>query len=128
MAESTESPSYRSGCPIASSLDVIGDRWTLVIVRDLINGKSRFGELLTSPEAITTSVLSDRLRRMEDAGLIDARRYEERPPRYQYELTEKGRALHSVLKELCVWANQWIPGTWVPPEKFMRRGVGRKRS
>ena len=61
---------------------------------------------------------------MEAAGLIDARRYEERPPRYQYQLTDKGRALHVVLQDLCTWANQWIPGTWVPPEKFMQRGAG----
>lgn len=128
MPESTQEAAHRSGCPIASSLDLIGDKWTLVIVRDLLNGKSRFGELLASPEAITTSVLADRLRRMEVAGLIDAKLYEDRPQRYQYELTAKGRALHPVLQDLCIWANQWIPGTWIPPEKFMRRRVGRRRA
>lgn len=121
MGKKAQNDTHRSGCPIATSLDLIGDKWTLVIVRDLMNGKARFGEFLTSPEGITTSVLSDRLQRLEAAGLIAAKAYEQRPLRYQYALTEKGLALHAVLRELCVWANQWIPGTWVAPEKFMRR-------
>ncbi len=127
MVQPTERATPRSGCPIASSLDVIGDRWTLVIVRDLINGKTRFGEFLTSPEGITTNILSDRLRRMQTAGLIDARLYEQHPPRYRYVLTDKGRGLHLVLQDICTWANAWIPGTWIPPETFMRPSARRTR-
>lgn len=110
----------RSSCPIATTLDILGDRWSLVIVRDMMIGKKRFAEFLGSPEAITTSVLSDRLAMLEAAGLIERRPYQKRPPRYEYLLTEEGRALLPVLQEICRWANKTIPGTWVPPDSFMK--------
>lgn len=110
----------RSPCPIASTLDRVGDKWSLVIVRDLINGKRRFGELLESPEHIPTNILADRLRKLEAEGLIERRRYTARPVRHEYLLTAKGRALLPVLQAICRWANRHIPGTWVPPDQFMR--------
>ena len=109
----------RSGCPIASTLDIVGDRWSLVIVRDLINGKRRFSDFLDSPERITTNVLTDRLEGMERAGLVERVAYQMRPPRYDYLLTERGRALHPILQDMCRWANSHIPDTWVPPAHFM---------
>ena len=112
---------FRSGCPVASTLDLVGDRWTLVIVRDLLTGKSRFGEFLASPERITTNVLTERLAQMEAAGLVEKRAYSERPRRYAYSLTEKGTALLPVLQDICRWANRYIPGTWTPPASFMAR-------
>jgi len=111
----------RSACPIATTLDIVGDRWSLVILRDMVNGKKRFSEFLASPERITTNVLSDRLAMMEATGLIEARVYQMRPKRYEYELTEKGLALLPVLQEICRWANRFVPGTWVPPEGFMKK-------
>ena len=111
----------RSGCPIATTLDILGDRWTLVILRDMVTGKSRFSEFLDSPEKITTNVLTDRLAQMEQAGLVTKALYQQRPKRYSYELTEMGRGLHPVLQEISRWANRFIPGTWVPPKKFMAR-------
>ncbi|MGY9107841.1 MAG: winged helix-turn-helix transcriptional regulator, partial [Alphaproteobacteria bacterium] len=66
---------HRSGCPIASTLDVVGDKWSMVILRDLLTGKRKFGEFLRSPERITTNVLTDRLTRMEANGLIERRAY-----------------------------------------------------
>ena len=60
----------RSGCPVATTLDIVGDRWTLVILRDMLNGKRRFSQFLDSPERITTNVLTDRLSLMERAGLV----------------------------------------------------------
>lgn len=111
----------RSGCPIASTLDLIGDRWSLVVVRDLLNGKSRFGEFLTSPEKITTSVLADRLDKLAAAGVIKARTYQENPPRYEYLLTEKGEAMLPILQEVCRWANRFMPDTWTAPKAFMNR-------
>ena len=111
----------RSGCPIASTLDIAGDRWTLVILRDLLNGKSRFSQFLTSPESITTNVLTDRLAAMEAAGLVTKSAYQQRPRRFEYKLTPKGEALLPVLQEICRWANVHIPGTWTPPESFMAR-------
>lgn len=110
---------FRSPCPIASSLDLVGDRWTLVIVRDLLNGKARFSEFQASPERITSNILSDRLDRMEAAGLVERTPYQQRPVRYSYALTEMGRGLHPALRELCRWANRHIPGTWTPPPGFM---------
>jgi DNA-binding HxlR family transcriptional regulator len=114
---------HRSGCPIASTLDVVGDKWSMVILRDLLTGKRKFGEFLRSPERITTNVLTDRLTRMEANGLIERRAYSERPPRFEYLLTDKGAGLLPALQEISRWANQHIPGTWQPPEMFMRMKV-----
>lgn len=110
----------RSPCPIASTLDIVGDRWTLVIVRDMLIGKKRFAEFLDSPEKITTSVLTDRLALMEAAGLVARRPYQKRPTRHEYLLTAEGRALLPVLQEICRWGNKALPGTWVPPDFFMK--------
>ena len=74
----------RSGCPIATTLDLVGDKWSLVIVRDMVVGKKRFGEFLDSPEGITTNILANRLRRMEKAGLVSKRPYQTNPPRFDY--------------------------------------------
>lgn len=112
----------RSKCPIASSLDLIGDRWTLVILRDMINGKKRFAEFINSPERITTNVLTDRLNAMEASGLIKKRPYQQKPIRYEYVPTKKGMGLHGVLIEICHWGNAFLPGSWVPPESFMKPG------
>jgi DNA-binding HxlR family transcriptional regulator len=111
---------HRSPCPIATALDILGDRWTLVVLRDLLTGKARYSEFLTSPERITTNILADRLSKMETAGLVVKTPYQRRPVRYTYALTEMGHALHPMLREMCRWANRYIPGTWTPPESFMR--------
>lgn len=112
---------HRSPCPIATTLDIVGDKWTLVIVRDLLTGKRRYGEFLASPEGIPTNILADRLKRLTAAGLVEKRPYQDRPVRYEYRLTGKGTGLHPVLQEICRWANRHFPGTWPPPESFMRR-------
>ncbi len=109
----------RSGCPIATSLDIIGDRWTLVILRDMINGKKKYSEFLDAPERITTNILADRLALIEAAGLAKRRLYQQRPKRFEYELTTKGKKLQPVLQEICRWANRYYPETWVPPKSFM---------
>jgi DNA-binding HxlR family transcriptional regulator len=111
---------FRSPCPIATTLDIVGDRWTLVILRDLLTGKSRYSQFLTSPERITTNILADRLEKMEAAGLVERSPYQHRPVRNDYRLTEMGRALHPMLREMCRWANRHMPGTWTPPDSFMR--------
>jgi DNA-binding HxlR family transcriptional regulator len=110
----------RSPCPIARTLDIVGDRWTLVIVRDMLLGKKRFAEFLDSPEKITSSVLTERLATLEAAGLVERKPYQQRPTRYEYLLTKDGRALLPVLQEICRWGNKVLPGTWVPPERFMK--------
>ena len=106
----------RSTCPAACALDVAGDRWTLLIVRDMRHGKRTYGELAASPEGIPTNILAERLKRMEAAGLIAAQPYQERPVRYQYVLTEKGRDLGEVLASLAKWGKKHFRGTVVPPE------------
>ena len=92
-------------------------------MRDLINGKSRFGDFLGSPEGIATSVLADRLNRLAAAGLIDARPYQHNPTRYEYHLTEMGEAMLPILQAMCRWANTFIPETWTPPPAFMQRRI-----
>ena len=106
----------RSACPAACALDLAGDKWTLLVVRDLLRGRSTYGELADSPEGIPTNILADRLRRMEENGLIKAKPYQQRPVRYAYSLTEKGRGLGEVLAAVARWGNRYIPGTRVMPE------------
>ncbi len=106
----------RSPCPIASALDLLGDRWSLVVVRDpLFRDCHTYGELLDSPEGISTNILAERLRRLEKAGVITKKVYQTRPRRYRYELTKKGEALRPVLLSVIHWANDHIPGTVRPP-------------
>src|SRR3954470_815264 len=83
----------RSACPVACTLDLVGDRWTLLVVRDLLLGKTRFGDFLQSSEGIPTNILTERLKRLEEAGLITTSQYSEHPPRYEYHLTPEGREL-----------------------------------
>jgi len=111
----------RSACPLSCSLEIIGDRWTMLVLRDLLIGKKRFSEFLDSPEKISTNILTDRLGRMEETGLVDARLYSNRPKRFEYTLTEKGEGLLPVMQELCRWGNNFLPGTIVPPGSFMKR-------
>jgi DNA-binding HxlR family transcriptional regulator len=101
----------RSPCPIASTLDLVGDKWSLLIVRDMLHGKRTYGEMLDSPERIPTNILADRLRRLEQAGIISRSAYQERPVRYAYLLTDKGRELGEVLLAVVRWGKRYIPGT-----------------
>src|ERR1700730_11904576 len=100
MTKASDNVYFRSDCPIACSLDVFGDRWTLLIIRDLVAGKHRFADLEMSPERITTNTLTERLRRMEQHNVVEKVKYAERPPRFEYHLTAKGKALLPVLQEL----------------------------
>ena len=109
----------RSACPAACALDLAGDKWTLLVVRDLLRGRTTYGELADSPEGIPTNILADRLRRMEESGLIRAVPYQQRPVRYAYSLTAKGRGLGGVLAAVARWGHRHIPGTKIMPE-FLR--------
>ena len=114
---------HRSPCPIATTLDIFGDKWSFIIIRDLLTGKSRYGEFLDSPEGIPTNILAERLKRLTAAGIVEKALYQERPPRYAYSLTAKGEELLPALQEICRWANKHMPGTWTPPESFMSRKI-----
>lgn len=102
----------RSPCPIANALDLVGDKWSLLVVRDLIDGeKKTFGALLSSPERIPTNLLADRLKRLERGGLIKLSAYSQRPLRYEYSLSARGKALGTVLDALVRWGKKQFPGT-----------------
>jgi DNA-binding HxlR family transcriptional regulator len=107
----TAKPFARSACAIANSLDMVGDKWSLLVVRDLLHGKRTYGELALSPERIPTNILADRLERLVSAGIATRTPYQERPVRYAYTLTPKGNALGEVLLAFVRWGKQHIPGT-----------------
>lgn len=107
----TDKPFARSACAIANSLDLVGDKWSLLVVRDLLHGKQTYSELVASPERIPTNILADRLKRLERAAIIVSTPYQKHPVRYTYTLTEKGRALGEVLLAFVRWGKQHIPGT-----------------
>ncbi|HET7062066.1 MAG TPA: helix-turn-helix domain-containing protein [Nitrosospira sp.] len=103
----------RSPCPITNGLDIFGDKWSLVIIRDLMLGKRRYQDLISSPESIASNILADRLRRLEVAGLVERRPYQQTPVRYEYILTEKGRDLKPVLEAIIEWGKRHYPDTVV---------------
>ena len=101
----------RSACPLAVALDIFGDKWTLLIIRDLIYGATRFGDFLASHEGVTTNILAERLKRLENHEIIGKRAYQDNPTRYEYLLTKKGAALGPALLEIRKWSQQHHPGT-----------------
>lgn len=105
----------RSCCPITNALDTLGDKWTLLIIRDLVLGKRRYQELMSSPERIASNILADRLKKLEAAGLVTRRVYQQKPARYEYVLTEKGEGLRPVLEAIIAWGQEHYPGTMVFP-------------
>lgn len=119
QTDASEERAFRSGCPIASTLALVGDRWTLVLLRDLVNGKRRYKDFLDSPERIASNILSARLAAMEQHGLIASRLYQQRPKRFEYRLTAKGAALLPVLQDLCRWGEAQLPERWKAPAAFM---------
>jgi DNA-binding HxlR family transcriptional regulator len=108
----------RSDCPITCTLDLIGDKWTLVVLRDLLYlNKTRFEEFLASPEKISSSVLTDRLHKLERAGLIQKSQYSSHRLRMSYSPTERGKTLAPVLNEIVKWGRKNFDDT-VPPTGF----------
>lgn len=101
----------RSPCPVACTLDTIGDRWTLLVIRDLFLGRSRFREFVASPEGIPTNILTDRLNRLKEQQIIEQMPAEDGTKRHAYRLTKKGRGLAPVLIALRDWGLAWEPGT-----------------
>ena len=99
----------RSHCPVARTLDLVGDRWSLLIVRDMLSGCAKFRQFLASPESIPTNVLSSRLKLLESSGLIKASLYQRHPPRFAYTLTDKGKKLASVIRAIADWGESSIP-------------------
>jgi len=100
----------RSDCPISSALDIIGDKWSLLIIRDIMmNGKNTYNEFLKSKEKIATNVLADRLYMLESAGILAKEDHPESKAKIFYRLTDKGIDLLPVLVELILWADEYLP-------------------
>lgn len=94
-------------CPVEMTLVLIKDKWTVLIIRDLLTGTKRFGELKKSVTGITQKVLTSHLRNMEDAGLVNRKVYAEVPPRVEYSLTELGLSLKKIIYEMYDWGKQY---------------------
>src|SRR5438093_13661970 len=103
----------RSPCPVAFSLDIFGDRWTLLVIRDLLFGRTRFKEFAASPEGIPTNILTDRLTRLLARGIIEQIAAEDGTKRLAYRLTKKGKALGPILKAMRDWGLAWDKSTRV---------------
>jgi DNA-binding HxlR family transcriptional regulator len=93
-------------CSIASALKLIGERWTLLAVRELTYGIHRFDQIAAFTGA-TRDILAERLRKLEAEGIVERRRYSEHPPRYEYHLTEAGQELYPILRSLAEWGDRW---------------------
>jgi len=103
----------RSCCPVACTLDVIGDKWTLLIVRDMLLGRMHFREFAASPERIATNILTDRLGRLVDQELVEKFPSPEQAGRDAYRLTSRGKTLESVIKAIVKWGLENVEGTAV---------------
>lgn len=114
----SETITYRSACPLASALDIVGDKWSLIVLRGFFIGYSRYGDFLKAPETISTNILADRLKSLECTGLIE--RIPGASARSRYRLTRKGANLLPVLQELARWGLEHIAERWQPPDWFMK--------
>jgi DNA-binding HxlR family transcriptional regulator len=101
-------------CSIARTLDVVGEWWTLLILRDALRGTRRFDDFQASL-GVARSVLTARLRKLTDEGILERHQYSQHPPRYEYLLTDKGRSLFGVIAALMQWGDTWAQGPAGPP-------------
>src|SRR5579864_7911781 len=107
MTDRPPSAPYDMRCPIARTLELVGERWTILILRDLaVSGPRKFQNFEQSLRGISPNTLSARLKRLEDAGIVERRFYEQHPPRAEYALTEKGDELRPVLRALFEWGRK----------------------
>ena len=110
-------------CSVARTLAVVGDRWTLMVLRDCFLGTRRFDDFQSQLGA-TPHVLSDRLRKLVEEGVLERVAYQERPRRHEYRLTEKGLDLYPVIASLVRWGDRWTAGAEGPPLLLHRRDCG----
>jgi len=110
-------------CSIARTLDVVGEWWTLLILRDAFRGTRRFDDFQESL-GLARSVLTARLAKLTEHGVLERHEYSSRPPRYEYRLTEKGLALFPVIAALIRWGDEWAPTPAGPPVVFVHDACG----
>ena len=105
----------RSSCPISSTLDAVGDKWTLLIIRDLLRGASQYDEFRSSPERIASNVLSQRLKNLIELGLIERHQDEYDKRRFNYELTAEGKTLIPIVELISDWGLDHLDGVKTLP-------------
>ncbi|CAN5710687.1 hypothetical protein BH23CHL3_BH23CHL3_04940 [soil metagenome] len=103
-------------CPVARTAELIGNKWTPLILRDLSEGQRRFSQLERSLQGISPKTLSERLKRLEEAKILTRRCYPEVPPRVEYALTPKGDALMPVIESMRQYGRRWLPDEECAPE------------
>lgn len=103
-----------NSCSVSRTLSVIGDPWTLLVLRDAFLGVRRFDDFQSRLD-VTRHLLADRLKKLVEAGVLTREPYQERPVRYEYRLTEKGRDLFPILMALMTWGDKWMSGNDGPP-------------
>jgi DNA-binding HxlR family transcriptional regulator len=112
-------------CSVARALSVIGDRWTLLVLRDTFLGTRRF-EDFQRQLGVTRHLLAGRLKKLVDAGILDKVCYQEKPARYEYRLTDKGRDLYPVIVSLLRWGDRWMTGDDGPPLTLVHKACGHR--
>ena len=112
-------------CSVARALAIVGDRWTLLILRDVFLGTRRFGDLQRQLD-ISRHRLSDRLKKLTDSGVLTRRRYQEKPERFEYRLTEKGLALYPIMLTLAQWGTDWCDDGHGAPVDYLHKPCGHK--
>ena len=110
-------------CSVARTLSVIGDRWTLLVLRDAFLRTRRF-EDFQRQLGVTRHLLAGRLRKLVAAGILERVRYQEKPARYEYRLTEKGRDLYPVIVALLRWGDRWMADAAGPPLTLVHKSCG----
>lgn len=110
-------------CSVARALSVVGDRWTLLVLRDAFLGIRRF-EAFQKDLGASRHRLADRLRKLVRHGILERVPYQDRPPRFEYRLTEKGRDLYPVVVSLTRWGDRWMAGAGGPPVELVHRSCG----
>ena len=117
MPKKTDCP--RSCCPLTNALEFLGDRWSLLVIRDLMFfERHEFREFLEAGEGVATNILSDRLKNLTSAGIIDSRKHPTNGTKKLYFLTAKGKALLPLLRELILWGDEHCEGSKAPAEKI----------
>jgi DNA-binding HxlR family transcriptional regulator len=101
--------SSQDSCPVARTLDVLGDRWTILVLRDLLRGINRFSDLQESLSGISPNLLASRLKRLEETGMVERAFYSDHPPRAEYRLTAKGRDFGKVVRAMYDWGTAYVP-------------------
>src|SRR3954453_17919107 len=95
-------------CPVSACAEILGGKWTILLVRDLADGRSRFCELERSLDGISPRTLSLRLRGLEEQGIVERRTFPEVPPRVEYSLTDKGKALVPIIEDMRAYGREWL--------------------